>query len=1193
MFTRSPTRIAASLVQRARQHRLGRLFTSARPTPLLTVVVPVYNDQDRLATCIDSLLDQTLEQIEVILVDDGSTDHSAAILTDYARRDARVRVLTQRNSGWGRARNAGVAAARAPFITFVDSDDTIPPAAYAYMVNTLQRTGSDFAVGAVRGFKRSGSSRPAWVKDVHRVKRLQITIDDFPDAMHDVIACNRVFRRDFFDAMVGPFPVGVDFEDHAPMVAAYVRAKSFDLLSATTSNVRIREDPATLWQQKHEINNLKGRLAAKEVAWGIVSAEAAPAVVAAWLGRVLDFDLSLFVEFAVHADEEYRGVVQEAARRFIGRADAAAWGHVRVDRKLRLTLAAAGSWSRADRSIEHFRLNGPIPATQVADGRVLADLPFTDQVAVDPALLELGAVQTSLASCIERVSWREGRLQVTGWAFIQAVDLTEAVPVVTATLVNAATSERVDVPVDSFRSAVITRWSNHLHQCYDPAGFRLNVDVDQLIRPGQAMSTRWQLVLSVAAAGLTREGPVRDLVRSGVAMRMSAGDLRRPGAPLRVVPLLDDQLGFVVQVRPERLHAGTLESRGPNHLAGSFREHRPLPAPPSRVMARQNGKTVTKSRVTAQPDGSYGFDLTLPVRSRPAHWDFRVQDVNGRLHRVAWPDEHDHGREVGPWGIGTARWRRSPRGFVQLSSRPVLLQADHVAVTADEVVVEVALHGAGPDLLRESMLRSAVLTVPVHTVERLTGGLGDEDRYRLTFPARARMWGSERERPLPSATYSVVAGPHEHLLSCGVSAGLMETMPIEDLTETHGVTLARRPGSDQLTIELRAPLTDAERGPGAQRRLAQWYQDVELASRDQVFFQCYRGEFSTDSQRAIHEELHRRGAPLGLVWGVHDLSVDLPEGAQPVLMGSRKWYEAIAASMYLCNNNDFDRFFRRREHQRFLQTFHGYPFKSMGISHWRTLEISPELIAYECSRRTEAWSSIVLPASFCEELYRQEYLYEGEVLITGYPRNDVLVTAGASARDRVLNQLGVPVDKKVVLYAPTWRDTIATSDWSATFFDALELDTLADALGDDYVVLLRGHNFNMREGVLDPSHAQVVDVTRYPEITDLILAADVAVLDYSSLRFDWVLTGKPVLFFVPDLADYLSARTALFEYGPTAPGPLLSTTAEVIEAILDLDSVSMDFAQARIDFNRRFNALHDGRATQRVVDAFFGQLSSR
>jgi CDP-glycerol glycerophosphotransferase len=191
----------------------------------------------------------------------------------------------------------------------------------------------------------------------------------------------------------------------------------------------------------------------------------------------------------------------------------------------------------------------------------------------------------------------------------------------------------------------------------------------------------------------------------------------------------------------------------------------------------------------------------------------------------------------------------------------------------------------------------------------------------------------------------------------------------------------------------------------------------------------------------------------------------------------------------------------------------------------------------------------------------------------------------------VLRRLGVSPDKKVVLYAPTWRDTIATGDWSAKFYDALELDRLADALGSDHVLLLRGHNFNMREGVIGTSHATIVDVTRYPEITDLILAADVAILDYSSLRFDWVLTGKPVLFFVPDLFDYLSARTALFEYGPTAPGPLLSTTSEVIEAVLDVDTVSRDYAAARIEFNERFNALHDGSATSRVVDAFFGPAS--
>jgi CDP-glycerol glycerophosphotransferase len=448
---------------------------------------------------------------------------------------------------------------------------------------------------------------------------------------------------------------------------------------------------------------------------------------------------------------------------------------------------------------------------------------------------------------------------------------------------------------------------------------------------------------------------------------------------------------------------------------------------------------------------------------------------------------------------------------------------------------------------------------------------------------------------LPSGVYTVelalapdLGAAHGTSVSCGVVPDLMEQMPIRALTGAHGVTVARRPGTDRLTLELRAPLTDGERGPLAQGRLAQWFAETEVEPRDQVFFQCFRGEFATDSQLAIHQQLHRQGSPLGLVWGVADLSVPLPEGAQPVLFGSRAWYEAIASSRYLCNNNDFDRFFFRRPGQKFLQTFHGYPFKSMGVSFWRARHLSSEAIAYECSRRTDAWTSILLPESFCDELYRQEYLYQGEALVTGYPRNDAIVSAEPGARADILRRLGVSPDKTVVMYAPTWRDTIATGDWSARFFDALQLDELAEALGPDHVLLLRGHNFNMRQGELQASHSQIVDVTRYPEITDLILAADVAVLDYSSLRFDWVLTGKPVIFFVPDLADYLSARTALFAYGPTAPGPLLSTTAEVIAAVQDLSSVSKDYVAAREEFNERFNRLHDGQCTTRVVDAFFG-----
>jgi CDP-glycerol glycerophosphotransferase len=163
---------------------------------------------------------------------------------------------------------------------------------------------------------------------------------------------------------------------------------------------------------------------------------------------------------------------------------------------------------------------------------------------------------------------------------------------------------------------------------------------------------------------------------------------------------------------------------------------------------------------------------------------------------------------------------------------------------------------------------------------------------------------------------------------------------------------------------------------------------------------------------------------------------------------------------------------------------------------------------------------------------------------------------------------------------------VATSPWTAKLFDGLDLEALAERLGTSYAVVVRGHNYNLREG-MSPLTGKVWDVSDYPEINDLVLAADVAVLDYSSIRFDWLITGKPVVFFVPDLRDYLSTRKVLFDFPPTAPGPLLATTSEVAEALLDLGSVISEYAAARELFNKEFNRLHDGRATERVINAFF------
>jgi CDP-glycerol glycerophosphotransferase len=106
-------------------------------------------------------------------------------------------------------------------------------------------------------------------------------------------------------------------------------------------------------------------------------------------------------------------------------------------------------------------------------------------------------------------------------------------------------------------------------------------------------------------------------------------------------------------------------------------------------------------------------------------------------------------------------------------------------------------------------------------------------------------------------------------------------------------------------------------------------------------------------------------------------------------------------------------------------------------------------------------------------------------------------------------------------------------------------------------------------------------------VSDLYLAADAGIVDYSSLRFDFGVTGKPMIFHVPDLQRYKDTRGWLFVFEPTAPGPLLDTTDECVDRLLDLDGVRTEYAAAYDRVRQDYLDLEDGRAGERFVDAVF------
>ena len=390
-------------------------------------------------------------------------------------------------------------------------------------------------------------------------------------------------------------------------------------------------------------------------------------------------------------------------------------------------------------------------------------------------------------------------------------------------------------------------------------------------------------------------------------------------------------------------------------------------------------------------------------------------------------------------------------------------------------------------------------------------------------------------------------------------------------------------------------MADDERGTRQQQRLQNALRDrLDDPSSEPgaVLLRSYYGEICGCNPAALQHYLHTHevpGGPYTSYFAIRDHSVRVPEGAVGVVYESAEWYRLLHDAQIYLDNMHQPLYHKKPAHQIQIQTFHGYPFKQMGLSHWKLQGRDVAHVRSYLDRAAD-WDYLVSPASYGSEALAREFGFPNTVLEIGYPRNDVLFSDAADKiTAAVRDRLGIRPGQTAVLYGPTFRDTMSKDDKTAAMVDFLDVDQLAEALGDDFVIMVRGHAFNARLGTRVGSRGTIVDVTDYPDIADLCLASDAAVLDYSSLRFDYGLTGKPMIFMVPDLIQYQTeARGSLWAYEPTAPGPLLGSTDEVIKTLRDLDRVRSEYATAYADFRRDYLDLDDGHATERLVAQVFG-----
>ncbi|WP_433251751.1 bifunctional glycosyltransferase/CDP-glycerol:glycerophosphate glycerophosphotransferase [Streptosporangium sp. CA-135522] len=353
--------------------------------------------------------------------------------------------------------------------------------------------------------------------------------------------------------------------------------------------------------------------------------------------------------------------------------------------------------------------------------------------------------------------------------------------------------------------------------------------------------------------------------------------------------------------------------------------------------------------------------------------------------------------------------------------------------------------------------------------------------------------------------------------------------------------------------------------------------------RDLVLFESDVGAGYTGNPRYVYEELRRRRAPLRMVWSVARNRRSFPPDATLVRRTSWRHLWTMARAGYWVDSHGMPLAYPKPARTRYLQTWHGQGIKSVGFN-------SPDLRADFPGPRAQwraavaRWDALVSPSAEFERVFLPSHGYEGPVLRYGSPRCDVLVHGDDEAVRRAKDRLEIPPGRKVLLYAPTYRDRARSSGRSIR----ADLAMMAEALADEWVVILRPHPVERYRVPQDLRHF-VRPAGSYPEVNDLMLASDALLTDYSSLMCDYAITGRPMLFLIDDWEEYRRVERGVYHDLPAiAPGPCLTTTREVIDALRDLDGVAASFAGRYIEFRGLWCSDEKGHASAKVVDAFFG-----
>ena len=354
---------------------------------------------------------------------------------------------------------------------------------------------------------------------------------------------------------------------------------------------------------------------------------------------------------------------------------------------------------------------------------------------------------------------------------------------------------------------------------------------------------------------------------------------------------------------------------------------------------------------------------------------------------------------------------------------------------------------------------------------------------------------------------------------------------------------------------------------------------------NQIVFCSFKGDYYSDSPKYLYEYLNENyNDKYDFIWVLNNRKVKIPGNPKIVKRFSLDYYREVARSKYWVINGRQTDVLEKRNGQEIISTWHGTPLKKLGLDIGDVYTRNP-MIKQSYIDISRKWDYLISPNRYTTDILKSAFGYQKEIFETGYPRNDILYNADDEKIAQVKSTLNIPKDKKVILYAPTWRDDEFEENGDIRFELKLELDKLKRELGDEYIILIRTHYFVADKIDLKGADDFVINVSKYDDIAELYLISDILITDYSSVFFDYANLKRPILYYTYDLEKYENVLRGFYiDIHEDVPGPLLKTTDEVIDAIKNIESLKAEYQDKYDAFYERFCSIEDGNASKRIVE---------